>query len=114
MEFRQWLLDFAHQLDSVPAKGKAKRKYYGFDISSAQFPNAAVLESESKKHEIEFSAHNIMDPFPPQYHGYFDVVHVRFLVVGLRQDQVATAVKNVIELLSKSRCHSARSLRLLN
>jgi len=114
MEFRQWLLDLAHHLDSVPAKGTAKRKYHGFDISSAQFPNATMLESESEKHEIEFSEHNILDPFPPRYHGYFDVVHVRFLVVGLRQDQVATAVKNVIELLSKSRYHSAQSVRLLN
>jgi hypothetical protein len=94
---RRWLLDLANSLDQRnPA---IKRKYHGFDISSAQFPKGFSLAGSTS--EIRFSEQNILDRFPPEHRGCYDVVYIRALVVALRRDQVKTAVMNVVKLLSE-------------
>ena len=65
----------------------------GFDISSAKF-------RISDETGVEFVTHDMTTPFPPEYHGKFDVVHLRLLVVAIREDDVSSVVENVMQLLS--------------
>lgn len=48
-----------------------------------------------------FTVHDVLKPFPEQELRIYDVVQVRFLVLGVKKVDVATAVKNVTELLRK-------------
>lgn len=50
---------------------------------------------------MDFVAHDILKPFPEEYHGRFDVVHVRLLVLALKKEQIKLAAENVAALLSK-------------
>jgi hypothetical protein len=43
-----------------------------------------------------------LEPFPEQYLGTFDVVHVRLLVLALTVEQVGVAAGNLVRLLSTS------------
>ena len=81
-----WIRDVAKSFG-----GPAKPRLVGFDISSAQFASDAS--------DIEFVVHDILKPFPPEYHGKFDLVHVRLLVCALRQESLQEAVKNIIAIL---------------
>ena len=40
-----------------------------------------------------------MDPFPSAFQGKFDLVHVRYATSFIRPDQVATALKNISQLV---------------
>jgi hypothetical protein len=51
--------------------------------------------------EIKWVVHDILKPFPAEYHGKFDLVQVRYMVVALKADAYKTAVDNVSALLSK-------------
>lgn len=42
---------------------------------------------------------DINEGFPEEFHGRFDVVHVRLLVLGLQVEQFTKAVGNVVKLL---------------
>jgi len=88
-----WLEDLAASLNSVPLQDEGKtREYFGFDISPKQFPAVS-------KHDVKYGLHDATQRFPPEYRGRFDVVHVRLLVVAVKEREIAGAVKNLIELL---------------
>jgi hypothetical protein len=70
------------------------RQYTGFDMVLSQVPS-------QYPENVEFVQHNILVPFPDQYIGSFDVVHVRLLGGALRKDEIHHAVENVLQLLSK-------------
>lgn len=48
--------------------------FTGFDISSSQFPPSSTLPFN-----IELQTHNILDQFPAEIQGTFDVVHARLV-----------------------------------
>jgi len=85
-----WLLDLAKSLSS-------DTDFYGFDISTKQFP-----AEEGRPSNVFLYEHNITNPFPEEYHGTFDIVAVRLITAGLRGDDWDGAVKNVNDLLSMS------------
>lgn len=85
-----WLIDIARSFGEVSDK---KIRFVGFDISSAKF-------RISDETGVEFVTHDMTTPFPPEYHGKFDVVHLRLLVVAIREDDVSSVVENVMQLLS--------------
>nr|OQO22415.1 hypothetical protein B0A51_09823 [Rachicladosporium sp. CCFEE 5018] len=62
-----WLLELSSQ--------RTQDSYTGLDISAAQFPS----EPPSN---ITFDVWNVLDPVPPQYQGYSNVVHVRLIQWG--------------------------------
>jgi len=41
----------------------------------------------------------MLQPFPPQYHKSFDLIHVRFMLLALRKDQYQQAVRNLLQIL---------------
>lgn len=96
--YRRWLQDALSTLPLDQGTAGANAKSIGFDISDAHFP----LEHQAN---VEFITHDILQPFPQQLHEQFDLVHVRLLVLALKQNEIATAVKNVASLLSKCYYH---------
>ncbi|KUJ14736.1 uncharacterized protein LY89DRAFT_735813 [Mollisia scopiformis] len=59
-----WLEDLQQQVHS-------QTRLDGFDISAAQFPSAS---------KCTYQVHNILEPFAPEYHGLYDLVHIRNMV----------------------------------
>ena len=84
-----FLLDMASQ--------SAKGQYRGFDISSAHFPSPEAL---AKGVDISFLKQNILEPFPSEFNGYFDIAHLRLLILALASPpQWADAITNVLPIL---------------
>lgn len=89
---RIWLEEL--QADELPYVNKAniKRRFDGFDISDAQFP---------KEGKCKYVMHDILKPFPPEYHGLYDLVHVRLMFLTLKREQFEPAVKNLFKIISE-------------
>lgn len=68
-------------------------RYYGLDLSDAQFP------AQKPDGKFSFAVHNILDPPPEPLKGKFDLVHLRLLVCGLPPGTWGQAVKNLSQLL---------------
>ena len=49
---------------------------------------------------ITFHHQNLLEPFPDEYLGEYDVVNVRLMVVALSSDEWEPAVRNLMTLLS--------------
>ncbi|EFZ04275.2 LaeA-like methyltransferase [Metarhizium robertsii ARSEF 23] len=64
----------------------------GFDISDAHFPSAP-------RENMTFVKHDMLKPFPQEYRGTFDLVHLRLMVLALKKEQIATAAENAAALL---------------
>ena len=92
---RIWLEDLASTLSTI--RSKAPRTYAGFDISASHFPH-----DEEKGAVSTYAVHDILAPFPEAYHGKFDGVHVRLLVLALKKEQIKVAAENAARLLSES------------
>jgi len=88
---RVWLEDLYAQR-SGPDGLSEDQQFDGFDVSSARFP---------KKGKCRYRVHDMLRPFPAQYHGLYDLVHVRYLAQSLRNGQYTKAATNLMDLLSK-------------
>jgi hypothetical protein len=71
------------------------RQYTGFDISASHFP------SDNPGLGMRYVVHDILEPFPEEFHGSHDMVHIRLLVLALKKDDIKTAATNVAALLSE-------------
>ena len=70
-------------------------QFFGYDISSAQFPPV-----ENRPSNLSLAEHNVTLPFPEELQGTFDIVAVRLITAGMRGDDWDKAVKNAVSLLS--------------
>ena len=91
-----WLREAAQELGS-PQK---PMKFTGFDISAQQFPKENIQG-------VELVIHNVVEPFPLQHHGKFDMVNVRLLSYALEARHLEKTVENIIQILRKSRSCSS-------
>lgn len=66
----------------------------GFDISSELFPAQETLSSN-----ISLGVLDMKQPFPPEMHGKYDLVHVRMLVTAMLPDDWDPTVRNLATLL---------------
>lgn len=66
----------------------------GFDISSELFPPQETLSSN-----ISLGVLDMKQPFPPEMHGKYDLVHVRMLVTAMLPDEWDPTVRNLATLL---------------
>ncbi|KAG9258505.1 S-adenosyl-L-methionine-dependent methyltransferase [Emericellopsis atlantica] len=82
-----WLLDLAKKLPETT-------QFYGFDISEEQFP-----ATDKRPGNVSLHKQNVLQDFPEEYHGSFDLVAVRLITAGLRPENWSTAVENVTKLL---------------
>ncbi|KAF7907626.1 uncharacterized protein EAF01_005212 [Botrytis porri] len=84
-----WLRELAEEFANG---GYNLQETIGFDISPDQFPKNPAPETK-------FVLWDMTKTFPKEYHGTFDVVHVRLVVLALKAEQIKGVVENLIELL---------------
>ena len=85
---RIWLRELAAALPSTC-------QLDGFDLSDVMFPRKDALPDN-----ITFHHQNLLEPFPDEYLGEYDVVNVRLMMVALSSDEWEPAVRNLVTLLS--------------
>ncbi len=85
-----WLREAVQELGRL---GEA-RNFTGFDISGRQFPKENIQG-------VDFVLHDVVEPFPLQYHGHFDIVNVRLLSYALKAQDLGKAVENIVSILRK-------------
>jgi hypothetical protein len=62
---------------------------------------------------LSFDTYNVLQPAPDKYVGYFDIVHIRLIVGGLKGPaDFAMVIENVSKMLSM-RVHRASNARML-
>lgn len=83
---RIWLRELAR---AVPATCQLD----GFDLFDTMFSRDQLPGN------IEFYHQNILEPFPEEFRGNYDVINVRVMVVALSSDEWEPAVRNLITLL---------------
>ncbi|KAK0117928.1 hypothetical protein ONS95_012240 [Cadophora gregata] len=88
-----WLQDLATVLSKIPLRSDGSRQYVGFDISRDLFPS-------SYDSSFSYVQHNALCPFPDEHLGKYDLVHARFLIAALKEDEIRIALENVLELLA--------------
>ncbi|KAJ5218125.1 uncharacterized protein N7498_000224 [Penicillium cinerascens] len=62
----------------------------GFDLSDTMFPS---------KENISFHHQNLLELFPDEYLGKYDVANVRVMIAALSSNEWEVAVRNIITLL---------------
>ncbi|OQO05168.1 hypothetical protein B0A48_08188 [Cryoendolithus antarcticus] len=83
-------------LPELATEFKDKRfKFTGLDISAAQFP-------ADPPNGMAFAMHNILSPVPSHLLARFDIIHVRFLVLGLSSGSWPQAIENLHAMLRPS------------
>ena len=83
-----WLREAAQEL----ATPNEQIEFIGFDISVQQFPKDSIQG-------VDFVMHDVVEPFPQEYHEKFDLVHVRLLSYALKEKDLDKAVENIIQIL---------------
>ncbi|KAE8307948.1 S-adenosyl-L-methionine-dependent methyltransferase [Aspergillus transmontanensis] len=84
-----WLKRLSSSIKSRPEAPSCH--LHGFDISSEQFP--------TEQENMDFTIHDITQPFPSEHLGRYDIVHVRLFCLALREPDLVKALKNVVGLL---------------
>ncbi|KAI0108925.1 S-adenosyl-L-methionine-dependent methyltransferase [Nemania sp. FL0031] len=82
-----WLKEIAKTLPT-------SAELVGLDFDTSKFPKAEALPSN-----VTLGVANGLQPFPEEYRNRFDVVHLRFFLFALKQDQGVALVKNLLSLL---------------
>ncbi|KAI9739224.1 MAG: hypothetical protein M1834_007437 [Cirrosporium novae-zelandiae] len=82
-----WLVDLARQL---PAPAHLD----GFDISLSQIPSKELTSKNIAFHYLDACT-----PIPAHLEGQYDLVHLRLLVLGIRDSNPGPVLDNVIRLL---------------
>lgn len=91
-----WLRQLAE--DSTlpqPVEGQ-KPNFIGFDISPKQYPPA-----ESLPGHVALVVHDMVEPFPSEYHGKFDLVNVRLVSYAIKGSDLGIVVQNILQILRK-------------
>jgi hypothetical protein len=87
-----WLEHCCDDLSSLEFNKGKELRFEGFDISAAQFP---------KDGKGKYYVQDLLEPFPAEFHGTYDLVHARYLTLAIKTDRYLDAVKNLLTLLSK-------------
>jgi SAM-dependent methyltransferase len=74
------------------AKLYPKARLDGFDISDRMFP-------KSMPAGVHLHVHNAKDAFPIEFHGAYDLVHVRYILAGMMHDEWVPVLRNLMALL---------------
>lgn len=82
-----WLRDLAPELPS-------DARLDGYDVDQSKF-----IPSKDLPPNIKLSFGDILEPFPPEFLGKYDLVHARLLMFALKADQWLPAAANLRTLL---------------
>ncbi|KAJ5619785.1 hypothetical protein N7510_003769 [Penicillium lagena] len=96
MQYKAWQANIGYLLHPIIKQQDHMRiaDLDGFDLSDAMFPCKNALPEN-----ITFHQQNLLEPFPDEYLGKYDVVNVRVMVVALSSDEWEPAVRNLMTLL---------------
>ena len=83
-----WLLD-----SEASTRDTLEASWTGFDISSEQFPKQAFLPSNVSLRALD--VYNV----PSELHGRFDLIHLRMLGFGVRDNDPIPILRNLLALL---------------
>ena len=50
---------------------------------------------------MHLHTHDVFSPFPQEHHGQYDVVHMRFMISLLTEENLLPLLENLASLLSK-------------
>ncbi|EAL85112.1 hypothetical protein KXW98_006902 [Aspergillus fumigatus] len=78
-------------LRNVRSKQSVPHDYYGSDVEGELFPK--------DPDGITYFAHSFKDPWPQQYLGFFDLVHIRGSLAGSAPEGPAPVIQNLTTLL---------------
>ena len=70
-------------------------RFDGFDVSAAQYPVREWLPPNVYLH-----THDVFLPFAPEHWGQYDVVHMRFMISLITEENVSSLLENLALLLS--------------
>ncbi|KAL1867174.1 hypothetical protein Plec18167_008715 [Paecilomyces lecythidis] len=87
-----WIFEVHDQLTAVPTNTGSERIFHAFDISDVQYPK--------QQDKVQLTVHDITKPFPLEYHGRFDLVHVRLLLFAIRASELPKVIENLIQILA--------------
>ncbi|MCJ1427309.1 hypothetical protein MMC29_005212 [Sticta canariensis] len=82
-----WALELANELSS-------SARIDGFDISPGQFTPQAWCGNN-----VHLLTHDAFKPFPTEYLGQYDIVHIRFFCQVANDEDAEPLLKNLITLL---------------
>ncbi|KAJ7200300.1 S-adenosyl-L-methionine-dependent methyltransferase [Mycena pura] len=88
-----WSIDLANTPEVKVRRSEVN--IYACDINPAILPPTVTAELGIKTFEQD-----VTKPFPTEYHGIFDLVHLSFLFICLTEDGWNKALENVCTLLS--------------
>ncbi|KAJ7171238.1 hypothetical protein C8R46DRAFT_1216815 [Mycena filopes] len=90
-----WALDFA-AMPQVKAN-RANMHLLACDINTAFFPDPRLM------HEMGITTfwQDVTQPFPEEFHGKFDLVHVAYLVLCLTEEGWLSALDNYRQILKR-------------
>ena len=91
---RIWPLELAGELSP-------SARIDGFDISPSQYP----FQDWCAKN-IQLTTHDAFKPFPQEYLGKYDVVHIRFFCTLVNNEDAQPLLENLVALLSKRKYYS--------
>ncbi|WJG34567.1 uncharacterized protein FOBCDRAFT_195899 [Fusarium oxysporum Fo47] len=77
---------------------KSYRYAYGEILFDITFP-LTFHDPASLPANVELQDGNVLEPFPKEYLGTYDLVHVKLLYAALTKDESLLAVKNLKTLL---------------
>jgi hypothetical protein len=66
----------------------------GYDFDTSKFPPASALPAN-----VNLSFGNVLEPFPAELLGTYDLVHVRLLMYGLQSHEWEIAARNLAALV---------------
>lgn len=80
--------------DTLAQHGKEGAILDGFDMDNTKF-----LDPSSLGKNVSFYVQNVLEPFPQNFLGKYDMVHVRLLMYGLKEGEWAPVLQNLVTLL---------------
>ncbi|OHF02874.1 methyltransferase domain-containing protein [Colletotrichum orchidophilum] len=87
-------------LTSVSEIVPPRSELYGFDFDQLKMPTPPMPPPQQQQPTLEFRKHDVLQPFPAEFRGTFDLVHVRLLALGLKKDDWDVAVGHLRALLA--------------
>ncbi|KAI9059897.1 hypothetical protein FKP32DRAFT_1595915 [Trametes sanguinea] len=99
-----WTFDFANLPEvksrlNIPGKASPKGTtpvhLYACDIETKFFPDRTLLDEFG----VTTFQQDITAPFPPKFHGQFDLVHLSFLFLCLTEEGWKKALRNINQVL---------------
>jgi SAM-dependent methyltransferase len=95
-----WILDVARipEISGRLAPNSINRvKLFACDISNAKFPSKSLTDSVG----IYFFEQDVIESFPEDMYGQFDLIHVSLLCFALTRQGWDLALANIDKLLSE-------------